>query len=465
MRWTPFAAGERPSRRALGIAALTLTLTAAGLRLWVLERSVPIQPLGDEVYYVLVAANLAEGRGHLYGRDSRALRPPAQAWWLSLFADPDALLERRADGRLAIRVERLTPLLRAQVAVGTLLVLATALLGWALFDARIGLAAGAIAAVYPTFVAYSHLLWSETLFATLVTAALAALVAAEQRRRAGTALLAGALFGAAALTREIALPVAGAGVCWAWLAAAPEMKRGAARRGALVLGAAVLVVLPWAARNHRELGRVLPISSVGWIAVGEGNSLDGARWLHPSAPGRTAFRNDVLAIDGEIERADYARRRTLAMIAEQQPGWLFHKLAHNLPLMLSPDAFHLYKLRHGSYGEISDGRRRLIAGGTGLSFALVAGLGAFGIAAAQRDDRRLLALLVLATVLIVHVAANANSRFRMPWMPLIIAYAAHAALGGRSLAAGLSRRERLGAMSATLFVCGVCLSYGWVAAG
>jgi hypothetical protein len=133
--------------------------------------------------------------------------------------------------------------------------------------------------------------------------------------------------------------------------------------------------------------------------------------------------------------------------------------------MLSPDAFHLYKLRNGSYGQVSDGRRRLLAAVTGSSFAIVAGLGAFGIAAARRGDRRLLALLVLAAVLAIHVVANANSRFRMPFMPLIIAYAAFAWLGGRSLLGDMSRRERMAAISATLFVCGVCLSYGWVSAG
>jgi 4-amino-4-deoxy-L-arabinose transferase-like glycosyltransferase len=454
----------RPQRKAI-LAALLLALVAAALRLWVMERTFPVKPLGDEMYYVVVAANLADGYGHVYGGSARALRPPAHSWLLSHFADAGALMDRSQGSpsrRLGVRLEHLRPLLRVEVALGTALVLVTALLGWALFDARTGFAAGCAAALYPTFVAYSHFLWSETLFALLVTAALAGLVFMERRRSPGLALLAGLLFGAAALTREIALPVAVAGAFWALVAAPPGGRRASAARGALVLGVASLVVLPWALRNYGHLGRVLPISSVGWIAIGEGNSLEGAKWLRPAAPGRSEFRREVLAIPGEAERAEFARRRTLAIIAEQQPAWIFRKLAHNVPLMLSPDAFQLYKLRNGSYGDASPAILRSVTAATVLSYALVAGVAAFGIAAARRGHRRLLACLVLGTVVGLHVFANANSRFRMPWMPLVMVYAAHAALGGRSLFAGLRPRERVAALGAALFVAAVCISYFWI---
>jgi hypothetical protein len=47
-------------------------------------------------------------------------------------------------------------------------------------------------------------------------------------------------------------------------------------------------------------------------------------------------------------------------------------------------------------------------------------------------------------------------------MPLVMVYAAHAALGGRALLAGLRRRERLAAFGAVLLVGAVCVSYFWV---
>jgi 4-amino-4-deoxy-L-arabinose transferase-like glycosyltransferase len=456
----PEAADSDVRRVARVLASLLLLAVAAlALRVYVLERVFPPKLLGDEMYYVVVASNLAAGRGHLYGENARALRPPAHAWLLSQVSDPEALMNSARTGQRSVQLSALRPLLAVEIALGTALVVATALLGWGLFDRRTGLLAGTVAAIYPTFVAYSHLLWAETLFALLITGALAGLVWMERRRVGWPALAVGALFGAAALTREIALPVAVAAAFWAVLTAEASERRAAALRAALVLLVTASVVLPWVLRNQAELGRILPISSVGWVAIGEGNSLAGREWLRPAAPGRSEFRREVNAVTGEMERADFARRRALETIAEAQPTWIFSKLAHNVPLLLSPDVFHLYKLRNGSYGDVPDLTRRAIAVVTVLAYAAIACLGAIGIASARGGNRRLLVLLVFGCVLTLHVVANANSRFRMPWMPLLIAFAAHAVLGGRSLVAGLRPLERWGAILACAAIIGVCVSY------
>jgi hypothetical protein len=288
---------------------------------------------------------------------------------------------------------------------------------------------------------------------------MAALVGAAKWRSSASAVAAGALFGAAALTREIALPVSVAGIAWCVLAAEPRERVRAVRNGAIVLGCALLVVAPWAARNYAIFERILPISSVGWIAIGEGNALEGAQWLRPSAPGRSDFRREVLAIEDEGARIEFARKRTLAMIAAEQPGWIFEKIAHNVPLMLSPDAFQLYKLRHRSYGEVSPAIERAVVGVTVLAYGFVMVLAAVGIAAASAGRRRSFALLVTAAVIAVHVFANANSRFRMPWMPLLMVYAAYAANGGRTLAASLGPAARFGVTAFALLVGGVYVSF------
>jgi hypothetical protein len=170
----------------------------------------------------------------------------------------------------------------------------------------------------------------------------------------------------------------------------------------------------------------------------------------------------VNAVSGEMARADLARTLTLERVRDAQPAWLFTKLAHNVPLLLSPDAFHLYKLRNGSYGKVGSWTRRGIVAVTVLAYAAIACLGALGIASARAGRRRLLALGVLGCVLALHVVANANSRFRMPWMPLVIVFAAHAALGGRALVAAMRPAERVGAGLAIVAVLGICTSYAFV---
>jgi 4-amino-4-deoxy-L-arabinose transferase-like glycosyltransferase len=133
----------------------------------------------------------------------------------------------------------------AQLALGTVLVALVFLLGQALFDARTGLLAALIAAIYPELVAYSHFLWSETLFAVLLVAGLVAVWYAEARGSRPLALLGGAAFGLAALTREIAIPVAG--VCAAWGVATARCgdRRAALLRAALLMAAMAVTILPW----------------------------------------------------------------------------------------------------------------------------------------------------------------------------------------------------------------------------
>ena len=104
----------------------------------------------------------------------------------------------------------------------------------------------------------------------------------------------------------------------------------------------------------------------------------------------------------------------------------------------------------------------LVTAATIAAYLAVMWLAALGVAGARRDRRRLFVLLVLGAVLALHLVANANSRFRMPWMPLSMAYAAHAVVGGRKLVAGLGPRERLGAFTAAIAVAGICISYFWV---
>ena len=135
------------------LALLVLAALGGGLR-WGAERWFPSRDwIGDEKYYARVAANLAGGNGHLYDMApalrSVALRPPAYPWVLSLVIDADR--KRSRERMIAV-----------QLLLGTVLVPITAALGLALFDRRVGLAAGVVAALYPAFIAHSYYFWSET---------------------------------------------------------------------------------------------------------------------------------------------------------------------------------------------------------------------------------------------------------------------------------------------------------------
>jgi hypothetical protein len=238
-----------------------------------------------------------------------------------------------------------------------------------------------------------------------------------------------------------------------------EQRREALARGALVLGIALLVVLPWSVRNYQLLGRLVPVSTVGWFAAAEGNSLESPQWLLRKGPVQSAFNRDYFSLRDETERLDFARRHALARIGAEQPGWLAKKTIRNLALLLNPDSVLRMKIRRGAYGDRPPAVVRALLAASIPFYLALATAGVLGIAAACGPGRRSLPCLVLGVVALLHVVANATPRFRVPWLPLLAVYASHAALGWRSLPRRLGKGRGALALAALLFFLGVCVPY------
>jgi hypothetical protein len=442
---------------AFAAALCAVTLVGGGLRLAVAEATHPVLLIGDEVYYAQVAAHLASGNGHLYvgglEGEARAWRPPAHPFALSLLLDPQPATATALDPAAQHR------LVRFQVLLGTLLVAASGLAAAALFDARTGVVAALIAALQPALVAHSHMLWSETLFALLVTLSLAAAVRAERSASLGWAVAAGLGFGAGALARELSLGVAAACAAWGISLAPPGQRRAAAARGALLLALALLVIAPWTLRNARVLGRFVPVSTIGWFALAEGNSLTHPDWLRPGGLEERRFHAGYFSLRDEVARLDFARAHALARIRAEQPGWLVRKAVRNLALLLSPDEVLRTKLRRGAYGDAPPPAIRALLAAAAPAWIALFCAAALGVAAARAGGARRLGLLVFGGVAAVHVAANATARFRVPWLALLAVYAAHALLAGPRLPRLLGRAGLAGAAAAIAFFLAVCLPY------
>ncbi len=435
---------------------LAIAVLGGGLRCAAVRSLKPHAWTGDELYYVWVAGNIAKGHGHLYDAatslHSVALRPPAYSWLLSHFVDS------RAPDRLSNLRSSVKPLLRFQLALGIALILATAALGHALFGSRVGLLAALGAAIYPAFIAHSHYFWSETLFAVLVTGGLTGVVHGERNRSFLLAAGTGLLFGAAALTREIALPIAAVSALWWVLSADRPERRATVPRAGLLLACTILVVLPWTIRNRSALDRWVPVSTIGWFATAEGNSLDPDDWLHSDRQ-RLAFKNRYLVRGDEIERMDYAREQALAAIRAEQPTWIFKKAVRNFALLLRPDSVLFLKLKADTYRDISIGGVRSLMTASILSYVLVFVASVLGLALARGRGRHLLPLLVFAVVAAVHLVANSTARFRMPWMPLAIVYASYAVVNLGSAGRNLTRNSLAASAAVLVFFFGVCVPH------
>jgi hypothetical protein len=225
-----------------------------------------------------------------------------------------------------------------------------------------------------------------------------------------------------------------------------------------MLCAAALVVLPWTWRNYKVFHRFVPVSAIGWIASAEGNTLDSEAWFR-KPPDVAALRAEVAQGKDEMARNDIARRYTLDRIRAEQPAWIAKKLLRNTALLLSPDSYLLMKLREGRYGPVSVAWKRFLEATSILAFVAVFVLGCLGVASETRPRAKALLGAVLVVVIAVHVLSAAISRYRIPWMPLLIVYASAAVLDVPGALRRMTRRAKAALAVILIYFFAFCVPY------
>jgi 4-amino-4-deoxy-L-arabinose transferase-like glycosyltransferase len=144
------------------------------------------------------------------------------------------------------------------------------LLGARLAGRRVGVVAGATAAVYPPLFVHTGTLLSEPLFGLVVVGALLAADAYRRRPGPGAAWALGLLLGAAALGRPNGFLLSLALASWVVWAGRRLGPRPAMAMGAGCMAAMIVVVGPWIALTGRRLGSVVPVTTTsGPVAAGE----------------------------------------------------------------------------------------------------------------------------------------------------------------------------------------------------
>jgi len=244
----------------------------------------------DEREYLALARSLAQGKGFVYdapasetGTSQQFGRAPGYPAFLALIG-----AGREEFDATPARVKL------AQSIVGAVGVWLIGLIGYRAAGARAGIAAAAMAAVYPPLVWICSYVLSEALYSTMALASVVllnlAIDRAEIRRRtaAPLAITAGLAVGFAILVRPVMLlflPIAAL-----WLIARRRTPIALA-----VIVAAALVVAPWTLRNARVYHRFVLVASEGGVTFWTGN--------HPRARGE-----GDLAANPHIKVADLAFR-------------------------------------------------------------------------------------------------------------------------------------------------------------
>ena len=304
---------------------------------------------------------------------------------------------------------------------------------WAFRSAGVGLAAGAVIALWPNLITYAGAWLSESLFVCLFSVAIAALVYAA-RSTAGTrsfvmaTVIAAAAIAAATMVRpQVLLGIPLVAVVWWW--AGVGWRRAAALLAAVAVAVAAVAV-PWALRNDAALGSLVFVSTNGGdnLCIG----------FHPGARGGFAVNEYCETgegrIDGpaaEVRRNHDARQLAIEHILDEPLS---------LPWLSVRKLFWTYRtdddgLRgnesYGSEGLMAAPWRTVWMTVTAVGYALVMAAFIYGVVLgwdrAWRRPRDAAAaslyVLTLVGAVVVPVMFFGDPRFKVATAPLFAIFA------------------------------------------
>lgn len=388
---------EAPARRTGRdlLLVLALSLAVRGLFFALVARS-DVRAIFDEGGYLRRAEGVLEVVGSLLGGAA-----PAAAAWRKVYGGglwpplhplvlaPGVWLGGVVGARLVV------------VLVSALTTPLVYLVTRRLSDRRGAVCAAVAHALYPSFVAFSHLLWSETLFLSLVFATLFCflrLAEGEEERGLRRALVAGAALGLLGLTRAAVLPFAVVLPVWCgW-----RLARRRVLLPLVALAAAALVLSPWLALQQRMQGRFVFLSTQGGYNLYVGNNPfiePGQDSVIASPAGKDRIQETIAR---EMERRSLSYDETAAELALEtiraDPAAFVGRILLRLRLLWTLDATVLRHVLKAVYPPLPSAVVAGIALALGLGYLGLVALAAygFGLGKSGLAQRWLLLALVAA---------------------------------------------------------------------
>ena len=341
---------------------------------------------------------------------------------------------------------------------------------------RPALLASALVAFNPTQIAFTHYFWSESLYCSITTALVWAVLRSEDpQRSAGASFVAGLVGGVACLTRSFFVTQIPLVLGWMLIGRRGQIPlRRRALTASLFLVGAMVVVLPWSARNTVRYGRFLLISTNGGAVLAKGANplrpenrdlgLEGwgaelmayHRRYAPSYEGVIPLYQRARA-DNLVERYELDVRRSLGFMIEH-PGLTLEHARIRLQYMVNPTSYLVRHIRQGIYGELPGWIGEGLIALTLVSSMGVMSLYVMGLFLGPWNRTKVLLVLMVAGTLAGCALVAALTRYRVPIVPLMAPFVAVALMRWRELPR-LARRPSFWLLGAPVLA---FLVYVWV---
>jgi 4-amino-4-deoxy-L-arabinose transferase-like glycosyltransferase len=385
------------------ITLLGILLVALLLRLIFLLLTPDLEPIYDEKAYLRMAREiLADG-----DFSARWLWPPGQPYFMA--------------GVFSVFGENLVAVKAVQVVLSSLSVYLVFLVTLRVFRSETtGLLAAGITAVYPNLIAFSHYLWSETLFIFLLLCFIHTFLLFFTQHRYRFLIVSGILFSMGCLTRPVLLPCMAITLLYLWhrRRATPRVLATAAMVFAITVVAALT---PWVFRNHHVHGGWMVIAPTGHH-LWRGNS--GILSRNPEEDAFTREKYEAYGMS-PLERDRYAFGKAMELIRAGQPFWILKKSALYLRTWRIDRSYVVRHFNLGLYGEISQPiERALVACIRYIYLGMMIGALLGLVWTPYRAGTWfLVGLLVLFSGVYV-VSVSRNIRLRLPLEALLIMFSA-----------------------------------------
>ena len=372
----------------------------------------------------------------------------------------------------------------AALVVNAVLGAGTVLLVYALgrraFSSRVALGGALITACFPSLVMFAGVTLSETAFTSVAMLALWVLLISRERDDWRLLALAGLIFGMSALIRGPGLLLPAAVLPYLWMscrASGAESLRRAVGLSAATLACAMVVVLPWTARNFAQSRSFVLISSnagpdfyIGHAedADGGGRRVDELVLGYPDIPlieaeakfNREGFERGVEYALGHPWREVQLSGLKMWHLYKSDHAALRWNESHGQNEFLGGDertwwvrvmnAYYYAVLAFAALGIavviLGLTLRRLNRRSEGASPRLrIVGWFAGARGTSEQAEVRVLLLCVIVYWTLVHVAFFGDPRFHAPVMPIVALFASFggALMAGIVMIAGSRIRNRV----------------------